>query len=300
MIEKNISETSAKGSDLYSQKPLPGIFPLVLHGQRLRMTRGSGNNPAEAGKSIAMTLLSVNVNKIALLRNSRNIGIPSVTRAAQICVDAGAGGITVHPRPDQRHVRPDDVYELAEMLSVEFNIEGNPFAGPTGTYPGYMEIVRQVKPTQCTLVPDALEQLTSDHGWNLQQDAQRVIPIIEELKALGVRVSLFMDPDCDQIKYVEKCGADRIELYTEPFARAFEKGLADKSLNQYISAAKAAHDLGLSVNAGHDLNLKNLSTFCSVPDVCEVSIGHSLISEALEMGLAETVKAYLSILSKSQ
>ena len=244
-----------------------------------------------------MTLLSVNVNKVALLRNARDIGIPSVARAAQICVDAGAAGITVHPRPDQRHIRPADVYELAEMLSVEFNIEGNPFAEAAGDYPGFMEIVRRAKPTQCTLVPDAPGQQTSDHGWDLSRGADRLAPIVDELKALGARISLFMDPDVAQIKRAAACGADRIELYTEPYARAFEKGSAEASLKKYAQAARAAQELHLGVNAGHDLNLKNLGKFCSIPGILEVSIGHALISEALEMGLRDTVRAYLKVLA---
>jgi len=244
-----------------------------------------------------MTQLSVNVNKIALLRNSRNIGIPSVTRAAQICVDAGAYGITVHPRPDQRHIRPTDVYDLREMLTVEFNIEGNPFAEKAGEYPGFMEIVRDVKPTQCTLVPDKPGQLTSDHGWDLKGDNERLVGIIDELKSMNIRVSLFMDPDCDQIELAAKCGTDRVELYTEPYARAFEKADHQQILEQYFRAAAKAQDLALGVNAGHDLNLKNLRTFCTIEDILEVSIGHALISDALEMGLEATVKAYLGILS---
>jgi len=245
-----------------------------------------------------MTVLSVNVNKVALLRNSRNIGIPSVTRAARICVEAGAGGITVHPRPDRRHIRPSDVYELAEMLTVEFNIEGNPFAGPEGDYPGFMEIIRSVKPTQCTLVPDDPGQLTSDHGWDIAKDADRLKPILEELKELGVRISLFMDPDCRQIERAAECGADRIELYTEPYARAFESGNWQRSLDRYAQAAKTARQAGMGVNAGHDLNLVNLAQFCTIEGILEVSIGHALISEALEMGLSRTVKAYLEILSR--
>ena len=245
-----------------------------------------------------MTLLSVNVNKVALLRNSRDIGIPSVTRAAAICVDAGAAGITVHPRPDQRHIRPSDVYDLAEMLTVEFNIEGNPFAQVEGDYPGFMAIVRQVKPAQSTLVPDDPGQLTSDHGWNLKSGADRLEPIIEELRSLGIRVSLFMDADCSQIALAGKYHADRVELYTEPYARAFEEGDCRKVLEKYAQAAKTAQEVGLGVNAGHDLNLKNLGTFCSIGGILEVSIGHALMSEALEMGLHQTVKAYLAILSQ--
>jgi len=245
-----------------------------------------------------MTVLSVNVNKIALLRNSRNIGIPSVARAARICVDAGAGGITVHPRPDQRHIRPGDVYELADMLSVEFNIEGNPFAGPRDDYPGFMEIVRRARPAQCTLVPDEAGQLTSDHGWDLDRDTKRLAPLIDELKAQGIRVSVFMDADVAQIRRAPKCGADRVELYTEPYARAYEKGDFENVLQKYADAARCAREMGLGVNAGHDLNLKNLRTFCSIPGILEVSIGHALIAEALEMGLSSTVKAYLKVLSQ--
>ena len=246
-----------------------------------------------------MTQLSVNVNKIALLRNSRDIGYPSVTQAARICIDAGAGGITVHPRPDQRHVRPSDVYELAEMLSVEFNIEGNPFAEEQGDYPGFMAIVRQVKPTQCTLVPDDPTQLTSDHGWNLTGGAERLDPVIDELKALGVRISLFMDPDPDQLKLAAGVRTDRVELYTEPYARAFERGENyEQVLDEYARAAKVAQDLGMGVNAGHDLNLKNLGTFCTIPGILEVSIGHALIAEALEMGMQKTVKEYLKVLGE--
>jgi pyridoxine 5-phosphate synthase len=244
-----------------------------------------------------MTQLSVNVNKVALLRNSRNIGIPSVTRAAQICVDAGAHGITVHPRGDQRHIRPADVYDLAEMLTVEFNIEGNPFTEATGEYPGFMEIVRRVRPDQCTLVPDDPEQLTSDHGWDIKKNTARLAPIIHELKAIGARVSLFMDPDCEQIELTAPCGADRVELYTEPYARAFEKGDHQRILDRYARAVRTAEDAGLGVNAGHDLNLKNLAEFCSIGGILEVSIGHALISDALEMGLHETVRAYLGVLS---
>lgn len=244
-----------------------------------------------------MTMLSVNVNKVALLRNSREIGIPSVTRAARICVEAGAGGITVHPRPDQRHIRPADAYELARMLTVEFNIEGNPFAEPEGDYPGFMAIVRDLGPTQCTLVPDSPGQLTSDHGWNPAKDAGRLKPVVDELKQLGIRVSVFMDPDLDQIGRVPEVGADRIELYTESYARAFAADNVDEVFERFARAARHAQDAGLGVNAGHDLNLQNLGKFVSIPGILEVSIGHALISEALEMGLAATVRDYVKILS---
>ncbi len=251
-----------------------------------------------------MTALSVNVNKIALLRNARDIGTPSVTRAAGICMDAGCDGITVHPRPDMRHIRPSDVYELAEMLSapLEFNIEGNPFAGPSGDYPGFMEIVRRVQPDQCTLVPDDPGQLTSDHGWDLTDETiKRLAPLVVELKGLGIRVSLFMDADPRRMAGAVDCGADRVELYTEPYARAFECGETCESLKKYAATARAAGERGLGVNAGHDLNLENLGAFCSsVPGVQEVSIGHALIAEALEMGLRETVKAYVNILSENE
>ncbi len=239
-----------------------------------------------------MTNLSVNLNKVALLRNTRNLGIPSVTEAAKTCIKAGAYGITVHPRPDQRHIRPSDVYELAEMLTVEFNIEGNPFT------PEFMEVVRRVKPTQCTLVPDTPEAFTSDHGWNLSEQGNSLLPIVRELKDLGVRVSLFMDPDLTQIQLAKDIGADRIELYTEPYAAAFCSGDVETVFQQYASAAQQAQEVGLGINAGHDLNLQNLGKFCSIPGIAEVSIGHALIADALEIGLFATVKEYLKILSQ--
>ena len=239
-----------------------------------------------------MTNLSVNLNKIALLRNSRNLEIPKVTKAAQICIAAGAQGITVHPRPAQRHIRPIDVYQLAEILTVEFNIEGNPFEPP------FLEIVRQVKPTQCTLVPDASDTFTSDHGWNLFKDRERLVPLIQELKTLGIRVSLFMDTNLNQLQQAKAIGSDRVELYTEPYATAFRHGKIDSVFPQYAAAVAKAQELGLGVNAGHDLNLENLRKFCSIPGILEVSIGHALIAESLEMGLHNTVKEYLKILSQ--
>ena len=241
-----------------------------------------------------MTNLSVNLNKIALLRNTRTIGIPSVIRAAEISIEAGAHGITVHPRPDQRHIRPSDVYELKEMLTVEFNIEGNPF------FPEFMKIVRDVKPDQCTLVPDSENAFTSDHGWDLLKDIEKVKPIIKELKDLGIRVSLFMDADTDMIELAKTTGTDRVELYTEPYAAAFREGNAETVFRQFENAAKKAMEIGLGINAGHDLNLRNLGKFCSIPGILEVSIGHALIAEALEMGLFNTVKEYLKILSESK
>jgi pyridoxine 5-phosphate synthase len=248
-----------------------------------------------------MTRLSVNVNKIALLRNARDIGIPSVAEAAHVIVDAGAHGVTVHPRPDQRHIRPSDCTGLVELLAplgVEFNVEGNPFAGPDGTYPGYVAIVESVRPAQATLVPDAPGQTTSDHGWDLDRDGERVAPLVARLKQAGCRVSLFMDADPGRIAGAAAVGADRVELYTEPYARAAERGEADAALPQYVASAEAAAAAGLGVNAGHDLNLDNLAAFLrAVPGVLEVSIGHALIADALKMGLAAAVRRYLECLA---
>ena len=236
------------------------------------------------------TALSVNVNKVALVRNTRHLGIPSVTRASLLCLQAGAQGITIHPRPDERHIRGADVYELAELMKAwpqaEFNIEGNPTQN-------LMDFIRNVKPHQATFVPDSEDQFTSDHGWSFPQDAQRLQPLIAECKALGVRVSLFMDPIPAQMAAAKAIGADRVELYTEPFAAAW--GTADQAhqLSSYAQAAQAALDAGLQVNAGHDLNRENLAAFVAqVPGVAEVSIGHALIADALELGYATTVKAY--------
>lgn len=239
-----------------------------------------------------MTNLSVNLNKIALLRNSRNLDLPNVIQAANTCTDAGAHGITVHPRPDQRHIKYADVYALAEMLTVEFNIEGNPI-------PEFMDIICEVKPTQCTLVPDAPDAFTSDRGWNLIEDGDRLIPIIQKLKDIGVRVSLFMDCDLAQIQRAKEIGADRIELYTEPFATAYRMGNVESVFLQYASTARKAQEIGLGVNAGHDLNLQNLGKFCSIPGILEVSIGHALVADALDMGLFNTVKQYLKVLSNT-
>jgi pyridoxine 5-phosphate synthase len=247
-----------------------------------------------------MTNLSVNLNRVALLRNSRNIGIPSVVDAAKTVIAAGAQGITVHPRPDQRHIRPSDVHELAAMLnaessefSAEFNIEGNPFEPP------FMDLVCQVKPTQCTLVPDSPDAFTSDHGWDLQKSGAQLAPVIAQLKALGIRVSLFMDPHEAQMAMAKMLHADRVELYTEPYATAFREGQVELIFEQYVRAAQSAQAEGLGVNAGHDLNLQNLAKFCSIPGVLEVSIGHALMAEALEIGLRDTVQAYLKILNPS-
>ncbi|MFN6477035.1 pyridoxine 5'-phosphate synthase [Nostoc sp. DedQUE07] len=237
-----------------------------------------------------MRSLSVNLNKVALLRNSRNFGIPSVIKAASTCIQAGAHGITVHPRPDERHIKSKDVYELAEMLTVEFNIEGNPSSQ-------FLNIIREVKPTQCTLVPDAPDAFTSDHGWDLATNGFWLKPIIQELKELGIRVSLFLDTDLTQIELAKQIGADRIELYTEPYATAFRKDDVESVFQKYQQAAKKAQKIGLGVNAGHDLNLQNLEKFCSIPNILEVSIGHALITDAVNIGLFNAVKEYLEILS---
>ena len=236
------------------------------------------------------TALSVNVNKVALVRNTLHLGIPSVTRAALLCLQAGAQGITVHPRPDARHIRPHDVHELAELLQAwperEYNIEGNPSQN-------LMDFIRRVRPHQATFVPDSEDQFTSDHGWSFPQDAARLAPLIAECHDLGVRVSLFMDPVPEQMAQARAVGADRIELYTEPYAAAWGTERQAAELERYRAAAQAALDAGLGVNAGHDLNRDNLTDFLrSVPGVLEVSIGHALISDALELGYAATVRAY--------
>ncbi|MGD0784823.1 MAG: pyridoxine 5'-phosphate synthase [Sedimentisphaerales bacterium] len=244
-----------------------------------------------------MTHLSVNLNKIALVRNARSLGIPSVTKAARTCISAGAYGITVHPRPDERHIRYSDVYELKPIVSsVEFNIEGNPLEGR------YMEIMPDIRPTQATLVPDVIGAVTSDHGWDLnKENIKKIEPIIKKLKSLGIRASLFVDPVIETVEKAKQIGADRIELYTEPFARAFAKKKNLEALTaKFAAAAKKASEIGLGVNAGHDLNLDNLAFFCeNVKPVMEVSIGHALISDAIDMGLANAVKAYCKILEKS-
>jgi len=244
-----------------------------------------------------MTRLSVNLNKIALLRNARTLGIPSVTRAATIALDAGAHGITVHPRPDARHIRIDDVRELAALLksrpAAEFNIEGNPFEG-------LVAIAREVMPQQCTLVPDEPGAVTSDHGWDIDRDGARLRPLVAELKAAGIRVSLFMDPVPAAMVAVRDLGADRIELYTEPYARAFGSAGERAEVEKYAAAARAAQQAGLGINAGHDLNQQNLPRFLSgVPGVLEVSIGHALVADALEAGLAATVRGYLAAIARA-
>ena len=244
----------------------------------------------------ARTALSVNVNKIALLRNQRPLPIPSVVGLSRIALEAGAHGITVHPRPDERHIRRHDVFELAALLKewprAEFNIEGNPFHN-------LMPLVRETRPQQCTFVPDSAEQSTSDHGWDLGRDGERLRPLIDEARTLGVRVSLFMDADPAAMAAARAVGADRVELYTEPYAQAFGTAREDEVLAQFAGAARAAAAAGLGVNAGHDLNQQNLPRFVAeVPGVLEVSIGHALVADALESGLAATVRGYLAAIGQ--
>ena len=245
-----------------------------------------------------MTALSVNVNKVALLRNSRNLDIPNVVHAATLCLQAGADGITVHPRPDERHIRRADVFDLAALLkdwpAAEFNIEGNPFHN-------LMDFVRELRPQQCTFVPDSEGQFTSDHGWDLVADGEWLKPLIDECHALGVRVSLFMDPLPEAMSLTREVGADRVELYTEPYAAAHGSAGQGLQLSRYAAAANAALKVGMGVNAGHDLNRANLTDFLhDVPGVLEVSIGHALIADALELGLVETVRDYQRCIRAAQ
>jgi len=246
------------------------------------------------------TALSVNLNKVALVRNTRHLGIPSVTRAATLCLQAGAHGITVHPRPDERHIRTGDVFDLAELLTgwpqVEYNIEGNPFHN-------LMDLARQLKARglplhQLTFVPDSVDQSTSDHGWSLPADNARLQPLIAEAHAMGLRVSLFMDPVPAAMAHAKALGADRVELYTETWARAWGTPVQAAVLTDFRDSAQAALDAGLQVNAGHDLNRDNLGDFLrGVPGVAEVSIGHALIADALELGYTDTVRAYLAAMA---
>ena len=248
-----------------------------------------------------MTALSVNLNKIALLRNSREGNYPNVVEHAQLCIDQGADGITVHPRPDQRHIRPSDVRQLAALVSpipvVEFNIEGNPFAPAMADYPGFVELVEETQPDQCTLFPDGDDQLTSDHGFDLTSSGEQLAPVIQRLQKQGMRVSLFMDPDLEQIKLASQIGADRIELYTGPYAAAWGTDQLQAIFEQHLAAAELATELGMGVNAGHDLNLDNLTKFASIPDLLEVSIGHAFTVDSLAMGMANAVHAYRELLA---
>ncbi len=246
-----------------------------------------------------MTLLSVNLNKIAVLRNSRGGSEPSVPMAAETVIGSGARGITVHPRPDQRHITPEDVDTLAMLCrqhAVEYNIEGNPFAQARGSYPGLMALIERARPTQATLVPDGDGQLTSDHGFDLARDGERLQSYVQQLRDWGIRVSIFMDAGTPDLGLAKSIGVDRIELYTGPFAESFAAGDAASALELCRCTAIEAQALGIGVNAGHDLSQTNLGAFLAgVPNVLEVSIGHALIGEALYDGLDKTIKNYLEI-----
>ncbi len=239
-----------------------------------------------------MVRLSVNVNKIALLRNARGGDRPNVLDAARTCIEAGCHGITVHPRPDERHIRRQDVRDLAAALDVEFNIEGYPS-------PEWLDLVCDAKPAQATLVPDDPSQLTSDHGWDLKSGRHEwVKDALARLKSADIRTSLFLDPDVEQVDCAKAIGADRIELYTEAYARTYGTSRQDAVYRAYHAAAVRAHDVGLGLNAGHDLNLDNLRHFArQTPGLLEVSIGQALICDALDMGLAPAVRAYLKELA---
>ena len=246
------------------------------------------------------TLLSVNLNKIAVLRNSRGGDRPDLRRAAETVIEAGCGGITVHPRPDQRHIRPDDVLLLAGLCRgrVEFNIEGNPFAPARGDYPGLLALVEQARPTQVTLVPDGDGQLTSDHGFDLDRDADQLAPLVSAFNALGCRVSLFMDCGAPALERAAQLGASRIEVYTGPYAEAHAAGDASRELALCAEATRRALAVGLGVNAGHDLDQANLGALLrAAPGIGEVSIGHALIGEALYAGIEATVDRYLRVIA---
>jgi len=249
-------------------------------------------------KTSKSTALSVNLNKVALVRNTRSLGIPSVLFAAALCLDAGAHGITVHPRPDQRHIRPQDVQDLSGLLrkdwpGAEFNIEGNPFHN-------LMDFVRELRPHQATFVPDSETQATSDHGWSFPADAERLRPLIAEARAPGVRGSLFMDPEPEMMAAAKAAGADRVELYTEGYAASRGTSRADAVLQVYVEAARAARAAGLEVNAGHDLSRDNLGDFLrAVREVREVSIGHAFVADALELGYTGATREYLRCIDEA-
>lgn len=236
--------------------------------------------------------LSVNLNKVALLRNQRDVGYPSVVGMARLVIEAGADGVTVHPRPDERHIRRSDAVELGALVAAEFagrieyNIEGYPSDD-------FLELVEGIGPDQVTLVPDDPDQRTSDHGWDFTADGSRLAPIVARLRAAGIRVSLFVDPDPDAMANAKATGTDRVELYTEPYAAAHAAGDHAAMLERYVATADAAHALGLGINAGHDLNLDNLPAFAhAIARLDEVSIGHAITADALTMGFPAAVTAY--------
>ncbi len=232
-----------------------------------------------------MTHLSVNINKVATLRNARGENTPNVQQVAKDCEEFGAEGITVHPRPDERHIRHDDVFKLRPLVRTEFNIEGNPI-------PDFVNLVLKVRPEQVTLVPDAPDALTSNAGWNIEANMEFLTNIVEKFKDAGIRTSIFVDPDPEQIKLAAKTGTDRVELYTKSYADHYHED-REKAVAPFVEASITAHKCGLGVNAGHDLNLDNLTFFKQkVPYLNEVSIGHALISDALYLGLRETIRRY--------
>lgn len=236
-----------------------------------------------------MTRLSVNLNKVALIRNARGGNLPNLLQVALDCEKFGAEGITVHPRPDQRHVRYDDIGPLKQNIQTELNIEGNPTTD-------FIDLVLEHRPAQCTLVPDAPEALTSDAGWNTLTNKDFLLSVCHLLKAAGIRVSLFVDPVAEMIQGAKECGADCVEFYTGPFSKNFSTD-PEEAVKNHVQAALLAHSLGLKINAGHDLNLDNLSFYAQkVPHLDEVSIGHALISDALYLGLEETIKRYKAAL----
>ena len=246
-----------------------------------------------------MAKLSVNVNKVATLRNSRGGSVPSVIDAVTVCLKAGAPGITVHPRADRRHIRPEDVRGIVQVLrrdwpGIEYNIEGDPRVE-------LLDLVGEVRPDQCTLVPVAPGEVTSQAGWHPGPATDAIPAVVRGLHVAGIRVSLFVDADAEPIRWVASTGADRVELYTEPFARAFEHNRAEarRSFARYAEAAALAHSLGLGVNAGHDLDLENLVMFRELPHLDEVSIGHAIMSRALFVGLDTVVREYLQVLSSA-
>lgn len=237
------------------------------------------------------TNLSVNINKIATLRNARGENVPDVQQVAVDCEAFGANGITVHPRPDERHIRRDDVYKLRPLVKTEFNIEGYPS-------PEFMELVLQVRPEQVTLVPDAPSQVTSNSGWNVTDNVDFLTEVVDRLKEAGIRTSIFVNPDVEQIKAAARTGVDRVELYTKPYADHYRTD-REAAVAPFVEASRAAHNAGLGVNAGHDLNLENLRFFSEkLPYLDEVSIGHALISDALYLGLKETIRQYKECLKK--
>ena len=242
-------------------------------------------------KKLVMTKLSVNINKVATLRNARGGNLPDVQRFAVDCELFGAQGITVHPRPDERHIRKEDVYQLKSMVTTELNVEGNPTEE-------FLALVEDIRPTQVTLVPDEPGQLTSNHGWDTRRHLDFLKGVVNQLHAYRIRVSIFVDPDPVMVEYALRTGADRVELYTGPYAELFPEN-PKKAIEMYRPAAEKAHELGLGMNAGHDLNLKNLKPFIQAfPWTAEVSIGHAIVCDALYLGIQETIQEYLELLKK--